>query len=211
MPDFGGKPMPDNGIFIELGGSGQDGSRSKGKPWVNIDWHPSADYRCDLGKTPWQISPRDVSANLIIPVRPDTTIHSQIADGIYCSHCLEHLPNPTMILNEMARVGKIGSRVVIRCPHPASHLAMVWDHKHVFSPMLAINMERHFPAMYWHSQERLRLIEIRYTPTEMLQQARRDLPFLDGLSDEIICKYGIAGVSHDCEYIYEVQVNEFFR
>lgn len=173
-------------MLLEIGG----GSFSRGDGWINLDIYPQADIVHDLNIIPWPISDNSVN-------------------GIYSSHCIEHLKNPYDFLKECARIGEIGCRVEIRCPAPFSDLAMTAGHLHVFSPQQAVNMEKHFPELLWGGcEKRLKLISYRLQPTERLAEAKKELPFLNGISDEIILKY-ISGTAHDVVYEYIVQINEF--
>ena len=174
-------------VKIELGG----GRFARGNGWVNVDQIESADVIADLEKLPWPL--------------PD-----EHADEIYSSHCIEHVENPQAFLDECARIGKIGCAVEIRCPSPHADMAMISGHKHVFSPQQAENMERHFPRLNWLFPKRLRLLGYVYQSTERLEQAKKDLPFLAGLTDQVIMKY-IAGTAHEIVYRYVVTANEFFE
>ena len=172
---------------LEIGG-GNDFAR--GGDWVNMDQLQGADIQCDLNVRPW-------------PIADDTV------DQIYTSHCIEHVTCPIGFLHECARVGKIGCPVEIRCPSPYSDLAMTAGHASVFSPQMARNMDVHFPKLFWKSAKRPRLIAWHFNPTERLSEAKRELPFLDGLSDQIIMKY-IPGCGHETVFQYVIQANEFY-
>lgn len=169
---------------LELGG----GVRGRGDGWVNIDKLPNADILHNLDVIPW-------------PIATDS-VHE-----VYSSHCIEHLTGPFAALSEIARVCIVGAPVEIRVPHPASHLAMTYDHKHVFSPMQAINMERFFPLDFWFGVKRLKLEDIKYGATIMLEEMKAELPFLAGLSDEVIMKW-LPGACHECCFHYRVVENE---
>lgn len=173
---------------LELGGSGWNGRHSRGDGWVNIDLHEAADVRHNLESLPWPFADDSIEA-------------------VYSSHCLEHLANPHSICREIARVCKAGAPIEIRVPHPNSQLAMTWDHKHVFSPTHAVNVDRYFPAEFWPDRKRLRLDKIEYHPTFMLNEARAELPFLGGLSDETVMRW-IPGTCHECRFFYTVVENE---
>jgi hypothetical protein len=170
---------------LELGG----GCRSRGDGWVNVDMTPNADIHHNLNVRPW-------------PFDDDSV------DEIYSSHCIEHLGDPLTTLHECARVGKVGCPVEIRVPHPRSDLALVVTHRHVFSPVQAINMDVHFPADFWPHRKRLKLLRFEFAPTFMLHQARMELPFLVGLDDQTIMKW-IPGTAHETRFYYVVQLNEF--
>lgn len=169
---------------LEIGG----GKFARGDGWVSIDIDPAADVRHDLNVTPWPFEDNSV-------------------DEVCSSHCLEHIDCPFSFLNQIVRICKIGAPVEIRVPHPSSHLAMTAGHKHVFSPMQAINVDRHFPEMFWKEAKRLKLQRIDYGPTEMLAEARADLPFLANISDEAVMKW-IPGTCHECRFHYLVTVNQ---
>ena len=91
----------------------------------------------------------------------------------------------------------------IRVPHPTSDLAMVWDHRHVFSPIAAINADEHYPHEHWTGPKRLKLERIEYHSSILLEEAKRELPFLEGLSDEVIMKW-IPRTCHECRFSYSV-------
>ena len=176
---------------IELGGSGAGNKYARGDDWVNIDLDPGATIQHDLDKLPW-------------PVQDDA------AEEIYTSHCLEHLQDPNAVLNEIARIGRVGAKVEIRCPHPFNHLAMVAGHKHVFSPVQAINMEVYFPQDFWPNPKRLRLGPIEYAPTFLLHAAKGEMPFLKAYPDDVIMRW-IPGTCHECRFHYTVVENEYYK
>lgn len=170
---------------IEIGG----GVRSRGNGWVNVDQLPCADIQCDLSKYPWPID-------------------DDIADEVYSSHCIEHVPYVSSFLNEIARIGKVGANVEIRCPHPLADLAMVDGHAHVFAPLCAVNMETYFPRDHWKGPKRLKLIREWAQSSIYLEQAKRELPFLQGLDDQTIMRW-IPRTAHETVFIYQVVVNEY--
>lgn len=170
---------------IELGG----GSFGRGGDWVNVDMVHTADVQHNLDHTPWPFY--------------DDTVHA-----IYSSHCIEHVKCPISFLRECARVGRIGCPIEIRCPAPYSDLAMVAGHIHVFSPQAARNMDGHFPEQFWFAEKRPKLIGWHYQASERIHEARKELPFLQGLSDQLIMKY-IPGTAHETVFQYVVQKNEF--
>lgn len=170
---------------LEIGG-GNDFAR--GGDWVNMDQLERADIRHDLNVIPW-------------PLADDSV------DEIYTSHCIEHVTCPIGFLHECTRIGKIGCPVEIRCPSPYSDLAMVAGHVSVFSPQAARNMDVHFPKLFWKAYKRPRLIGWHFQASERLHEAKQELPFLKGLSDDLIMKY-IPGCGHETVFKYVVQVNE---
>jgi hypothetical protein len=161
---------------IELGG----GTYPRGDGWINVDLIDSADVVHDLNKVPWPFAGNSVEA-------------------VYSSHCLEHLQSVTATFDELCRVCVLGASIEVRAPHPSSHLAMVEGHRHVFSPVTAINMDRYFPDLFWKRPKRLSLQGIEYHPTFLLHEARAELPFLSGISDESVMKW-IPGTCHECRY-----------
>lgn len=172
---------------LELGGGSHF---ARGDGWVNMDQCKEADIVQDLNVTPW-------------PIADDTV------DEIYSSHCIEHVIDPHSFLRECARIGKIGCVVEIRCPYTYSDMAMTAGHIHVFSHQQARNMEFHFPKLTWGmATKRPRLLSMILQPTERLAEAKRDLPFLAGLSDQVIMTY-IPGTAHDTVFQYVIQANEY--
>lgn len=174
-------------VKIELGG----GAYSKGNGFTNIDKSEHSDIRYNLSDLPWPLEDESV-------------------DEIYSSHWFEHMEHPHAILNEIVRVCRLHAKVTIKVPHPNSDMAMVWDHKHVYSPLQAINVEKYFPKDFWKAKHRLRLINITYGPTILLDEAKRELPFLNGLSDEVIMKW-IPRTCHECVFNYVVTKNEYYE
>ncbi len=170
---------------LEIGG----GTKQRGDGWVNMDQVSSADIVHDLTVRPW-------------PVADDS------CDEVYSSHCIEHVPNILAFLHEIVRVGKIGCRVEIRCPHTSSDLAMVDTHVHVFSPMQAINMEKYFPREFWPHAKRLRLLGHHFGSAVLLDQAKAELPFLRGLDDQTIMRW-VPRTAHETVFSYEVVANEY--
>lgn len=172
---------------LEIGG-GNDFNR--GGDWINMDQLEGADIKCNLDVIPW-------------PVADDSV------DEIYTSHCIEHVKCPISFLHECARIGKIGCTVEIRCPSPYSDLAMVAGHVSVFSPQAARNMDVHFPKLFWQQAKRPALLGWHIQASERLNEAKKELPFLAGLSDEIIMKY-IPGTGHETVFQYVVKENEYY-
>ena len=173
-------------VKIELGG----GSKPKGEGFINIDKSEHADIHYDLSGIPWPLENESV-------------------DEVYSSHCLEHIENPMAILYELVRVCKLGANILIKVPMVASDLAMVWDHKHVFSPIAAINADVYFPKDMWKAKHRLKLVNIKYEPSILLQECKRELPFIQHLSDEVIMRW-FPRTCHECCFHYTVIVNEFY-
>jgi ubiquinone/menaquinone biosynthesis C-methylase UbiE len=171
---------------LEIGG-GNDFARGDG--WTNMDQLPGADIQHDLNVRPWPLSDDSV-------------------DAIYTSHCIEHVQCPISFLHECARIGKVGCTVEIRCPSPYSDLAMVAGHVSVFSPQAARNMDVHFPRLFWKDKKRPRLVSWHFGANERLHEAKRELPFLKGLSDHLIMKY-IPGCAHETVFQYVIQANEY--
>lgn len=171
---------------LELGG----GVKPRGEGFVNLDKLDVADIQHDITDYPW-------------PIEDD------LVTEVYSSHCIEHIPDPMKMLREIARVGVLGCRVEIRCPHPISDLAMVWDHRHTFSPIAAWNADQYFPHEHWFGPKRLKLQHIEYRPSILLGEARRELPFLRGLSDEVVMKW-IPRTCHECCFHYVVVGNEHY-
>lgn len=134
---------------LEIGG----GVKPLGGEWVNLDLIAAADIKHDLNVTPW-------------PLDNDSV------DAVYSSHCIEHVDNPYVFLNEVARICVIGAPVEIRCPAVASDMAHLHHHRHTFSPIAAVNADRFFPLEFWTGQKRLKLASYRYEPSILLQQFR---------------------------------------
>lgn len=171
-------------LKVELGG----GTRARGDGFANIDIDPAADLMWDLNEAPYPF--------------PDDSVNE-----IYSSHCLEHLDCPHKTLQEIARICCVGSRVEIRVPHPASHMAMCAGHKHVFSPLMVENIDTHFPELHWTGPKRLKLRSQHYNPTTWLDDAKRELSFLSGLADQTIMKW-IPNTAHETVFVFEVIKND---
>ncbi len=172
-------------LKVELGG----GTRAYKNGFSNIDIVEGCDFEWNLNDVPYPF--------------PDCSV-----DEIYSSHCLEHLECPHKTLHEIARICKVGAKVLIKVPHPQSHMAMCAGHKHVFSPLQVENMNYHFPELYWKDERRLKLIDLTYAPTTWLSLAKQELPFLEGLDDQIIMRW-IPNTCHESEFLFTCEVNEF--
>lgn len=172
---------------LEIGG----GAFPRGDDWINVDLCAGCDVRHDLNVTPW-------------PFDDDSV------DDIYSSHCIEHVEDPLVFLKECARIGRIGCAVELRCPAPTAHLACVAGHRHVFSLQHARNMDIHFPALHWTGVKRPVLLSHKLQSSEMLEWAKRDLPFLSGLDDQVIMSW-IPGTAHEAVFIYEIRNNEHYK
>lgn len=172
---------------LEIGG----GYRPRGDGFVNLDRIPEADIIHDLEVRPW-------------PVEDNTVVE------VYTSHCIEHVVDPVAFLNECCRVCVIGAKMEIRCPAPFAELMFVMDHKHCFSPQNARNMDIHFPKDFWRHIKRPKLINYKFQSSEKLERAKKELPFLRGLNDQVIMEW-IPGTAHEVCFFYEVQLNEFYQ
>lgn len=172
---------------LEIGG----GRYQKGSGFVNMDRIPEADIVHDLEVMPW-------------PIEDDTV------DEVYSSHCIEHVTNPITFLDECARICRVGAQMEIRCPAPFAELMFVADHKHCFSPQNARNIDVHFPKDFWRNRKRPRLVRHFFQSSEKLERAKKELPFLRGLSDQVIMEW-IPGTAHEVCFFYEIQLNEFFK
>jgi hypothetical protein len=174
---------------LEIGGGTRDKARGDG--WVNIDRCEGADIRHDLNVLPWPLDDESV-------------------DEVYSSHCLEHVNGPFDFFDEICRICRVDTEVEIRVPSPGSHLEFVWDHKHCFSPISALNMERYFPRDYWKKPKRLKLNRFIYHSSMLLEQIKRELPFLEAIDDELIMKY-FPATAHEVCFFYTVIPNEHFH
>lgn len=175
---------------LELGG----GAKPLGPPWVNVDLVPGADVAWDLRDYPWPFADESVGA-------------------VYSSHCLEHLPDPMRVLYEVCRVCREGARVEIRVPAPNSDLAMVWDHRHVLAPVAVRNFDALLPRDHWAppayaGPRRLKLAGEVWRPSVLLEEAKKHLPFLRGLSDDVILRW-VPRTAHEVCFHFEVVPNEF--
>lgn len=170
-------------LQLEIGG----GVKPLGSPWVNLDLVPAADIVHDLERLPWPLADESV-------------------DQIYSSHCIEHVADPGDFLRECARVAKVGAEVQIRCPHPLADLMFVAGHKHCWSPLAAKNADQYFAAEWWSGERRLVLERLEHHPTEYLADAKRELPFLRGLSDEVVMRW-IPRTCHEVRFFYRCTDN----
>lgn len=173
---------------LELGG----GTRNRGANWVNLDQCESADIHHDLNEFP-------------LPFADD-----QISE-VYSSHCLEHLLYPIKVLNEIARICKLGSEVEIRVPHFAGEMAMVTGHVGVISEQAIINMDEHFVKDSWTGPKRLKLVETKYGASVNLHKVKEECPQLvRGMTDIQIMKY-IPGTCHELRFHFTVIENECYE
>jgi predicted SAM-dependent methyltransferase len=170
---------------LEIGGGS---NFARGEGWVNLDICSEADIQHDLDVIPWKIN--------------DDT-----ADEIYSAHCIEHMEDPHSFFFECARIGKIGCPVEIRCPAPFSEMALCSGHRSVVSPQQIRNAEEHFPKLYWKHPKRLRLLSYAFQASEKLERAKRELPFLRGLTDQQIMEW-IPGTAHEVVFKFIVRENE---
>lgn len=182
-------------VKIDIGG----GVFPRGDGFINVDQTPNADIHFDLNQRPWSF------------VEPGTV------DELYSSHCFEHLNDINDVLFQICHICKVGAKVEFRVPHPRSDLAMVWDHKHVYSPLAAQNLDVHFVAHFWKGRgpRRLKLNRsvypegVEYRAAIPLEECKRECPQLvQGMTDVQIMKY-IPGTCHECAYHYTVIENEF--
>jgi SAM-dependent methyltransferase len=57
-------------------------------------------------------------------------------DAIFSSHCLEHIPDPHLLLSELLRVGRNGSACELWLPHLRSNEAFVFDHRMYYNELI---------------------------------------------------------------------------
>lgn len=62
---------------------------------------------------------------------------------VHCSHLIEHISNPIILIKELIRVAK--KKVVIKCPHRFSSQAKQPSHIHYFSPKWFHKVLTHYP------------------------------------------------------------------
>jgi len=175
---------------VELGGGWS--AKSRGEGFINVDLLDCADVVHDLSTFPY-------------PFEDDSV------DEIYSSHCLEHLTEVMGVLYELTRICKVGAKVEIRVPHFGSELAMVRDHVSVFSMQAVRNFDIHFIQENWKGcKKRLTLTSHNFGSSEGLEKAKKELPFLRGLSDEVIMQW-IQGTCHEICFHFTVIENETYE
>lgn len=177
---------------VEIGGGRYP--RPKEDGFINVDQVDNADIIYDLNKRPWSFVP------------------SNSVDELYSSHCFEHLNDMNDVLFQICLICKEGAKVEFRVPHPRADLAMVWDHKHVYSPLAARNMNDYFPQDMWKGRgpRRLRFDRYEYRAAETLREFRKEQPQLAALygTDEQIMKW-VPGTCHEVAYHCTVIKNEY--
>ncbi|HSG72066.1 MAG TPA: methyltransferase domain-containing protein [Planctomycetaceae bacterium] len=169
---------------IEIGG----GVRPRGEGFLNVDLLDCADIKCDLNETPW-------------PIETDS------ADEVYSSHCIEHVRCPHAFLREVARIGKLGAKVEIRCPDSISEMAMVTGHVGVCS----INFMRHadhvFPDVTWSgSAKKLKMLRIEPGADDYWFPMARKNPLFAMWKDDDILTW-IPRTRHENRFYFEVVAN----
>jgi len=165
---------------IELGG----GSRNRGDDWLNVDICETADIKHNLDRLPYPFD--------------DDSI-----DEVYSSHCFEHLKSPIRAMNEVARICKIGATVEILVPHFGSEMCFIQGHTGAFSMQMIRNVCVHFVDESWTGKKKFVLIGHNLQPSEGLEVAKRELPFLAGIDDQTIMKW-IQGTCHEIRFIFKV-------
>ena len=171
---------------IELGG----GDRNRGEGFTNVDTNPCADIIHNLETFPYPFDDESVAE-------------------VYSSHCLEHLADPHAVLRELCRICTLNAAIEIRVPHYNNPLQFTAGHKHCFSTLQAEDMDQDFAHLTWHGPKRLKLVRYELHPTRFLHQARKELPFLHGVTDQVVMKY-IAGTCHETRFFYTVVQNEHY-
>lgn len=171
---------------LEIGG----GTKQLGQPWQNMDRIKSADIVHDLEDFPWPLAADSVSQ-------------------VYSSHCLEHLAaSPIAILNELARVCRIGATLELRMPTPGSHLENVHDHKQTWSVISLRNIDEFFPREVWTGPKRLKLLRWHIEPSILWEpfapRIKRRLP---GFTDqELMLLFPM--LSHETRFYLECREND---
>ncbi len=166
---------------LEIGG----GIFPVGDGWVNLDTVPSADIIFDLATIPPGRLPFD----------------DESVDGVYSSHCFEHLRDPMAVLREVARVCRLGATVEIRVPHWLSEVAFCPGHLCALAPVTMKNICHYFLQVAWgDSPRRLRQTGEHYEPSALFGELRG---LYQHWSEEQVRRYA-AGACHEIRYHFEV-------
>ena len=159
--------------------------------YINIDICDPADIKHDCN-------------NLPLPFEDDSV------DRVYSSHCLEHLDKPMDLIRDLARVCRTGATIEIKVPYYAAEMANMMGHKCSISLQEIRNVTIHFPKDFWRGDRRIVLTHHALVPSEALAQAKDELPFLEGLDDQVIMRW-VQGTCHEICYYFQVVENEFAK
>lgn len=105
------------------------GSTPKGD--VNVDFF-KAGFNLQVGnqKKGTHIDPKRIR-NFIVADALHLPFQACIFKRVFCSHVIEHVDNPYLLLRELLRVAK--DEVVVKCPHRLSRGAKMPFHKNYFN------------------------------------------------------------------------------
>lgn len=171
-------------LKVELGG----GSNPM-EGYTNVDICDTADVKYDLNNIPYPFEDEEV-------------------DELYSSHCFEHLKvNVHLVLEEIARICKVGAHVFFKVPHPLSSMAMCCGHEQVISHTQILHGDVHFTKMLFRGPRRLRLIDHHNNPSDHLAEIKQDLPFLRNIHDEKIMKW-FPNTAHEACFTFNVVQND---
>lgn len=166
---------------VEIGG----GRNPLGNGFTNVDIIPEADIVHDLDHVPW-------------PLEEDC------ATEIYSAHCFEHLSDPVAAFSEVARIGRIGARVVIKVPDPLCDLAMVDGHHSVLGEVCIRNLFEHFPEQFWpRTDKTLRIVNITRNADPTWFHRARACPLFERYSDQEILLW-VPRTCHETVFEFEV-------
>jgi len=167
---------------IEIGG----GIHPRGDGFLNVDIDESADIVCDLNAVPWPIE-------------------DGVVEEVYSSHCLEHLSNSIAALCEIARICKVGAKVVVRVPDPNSEGSFVSGHKTAIGEVFLRNVLEHFPGECWTRDDKILRLEsvVRLPDPTWFPRARESHLFSEWTDDEIML--WVPRTCHEGEFTFSVR------
>jgi predicted SAM-dependent methyltransferase len=148
---------------------------------------------CDILDDPRVDIQADFSMGIPLP--------DDFVDEVYSSHCLEHVPNVSILIRDIARICRVGASVTIKVPHFGQEMAMCPGHLHVISEHMIQHFDE-FEEAWWHDMnKKLKLQSKQYIPTQWFDRAKQLFP---KFADEDIYRF-IQNTCHEVQFLFRVE------
>jgi len=105
---------------------------------VGCGTFPRGDVNCDLYIKPVNREPKtDIDTkrtpNFVLCDGQYLPFHDKAFEVVWCSHVIEHVKNPYLLLKELHRVCKLQGKIELRCPHRFGKNVRTPHHLHYYT------------------------------------------------------------------------------